>query len=228
MEQEQIDAIRVWVKESINKVYKWKNTRIFPDEFNRPNGPTVGNGWNEDEKTLKISLKDGAVQFGPQKAATNEMTALWREYDASRVLKASFTVWLDPTSSAGLEINFRLPQGKVDTTFLGLIRRLDGTVALHVKKDQKTKPDEEYVDLPNFAWPQDGVVNFGFVKMNEEKGIVSLLLNGKPVAGGENLEVLNLIKSRGGKIRVEVRCSGAGGTELDCRVEAAEIWLDVQ
>ena len=43
MEQAQVEAIRTWVKESIKKVYKWKNTRIMRDEFNRPNGPNPAN-----------------------------------------------------------------------------------------------------------------------------------------------------------------------------------------
>ncbi len=228
-EQEQADAIKAWVKESITKVYKWQNTRIMRDEFNRPNGPAVGNLWQVEKKTFPVSLRDGGVQFGPGQAVEGEKPTLWREFDSAKVLKASFDVTMAPTASGALEVLFRLPQGKTDLTVLGLIRRLDGSAVVRFKKDQKAKTEaEEYIDLPGFTWPADGKVTFGFVKMNEEKGAITLLLNGKPVAGAENVEVLNLIKSRGGKIRLEVKCYAPGGTELDCRVEAAEVWLDVQ
>jgi hypothetical protein len=228
VEQAQIEAMRTWLKESIQKVYKWQSTRIWKDLFDRPDSATVGNGWMEDEKVFKVSLKGGMVQFGPAQAVNGEKPTLWREWDAAKVLKASFAVEMDPSVNAFLEIAFRIPVGKQDTTAFALIRRDNGTAYLKVKKDQKTKEAEEAVELPGFTWPADGKVSFGFVKMNEEKGIVTLLLNGKPVAGAENMEVLNMMKSRGGKIRMEVRLYAGGGTDMGCRVEGAEVWLDVQ
>jgi tetratricopeptide (TPR) repeat protein len=227
-EQKQVDEIRAWVKEAIQRVYKWKNTRIWRDEFNRPDGPTIGNGWTEEEKTLKITLKNKAAQFGPGQAANNEYTCLSREWDAAKTLKASFEVEMAPTENAQLEVIFRLPQGKIDNTVLALVRKGDGTVVLRVKKDQRTKESEEFLALPDFKWPEDGKVSFAMVKMNEERGVITLLLNGKAVAGAENMEIQNFIKSRSAKLRMEVKCSAPGGTEVNCRVEAAEVWLDVQ
>jgi tetratricopeptide (TPR) repeat protein len=226
VEEKVLRDLQEWVKGAIQKVYKWKNTRIWRDDFNRPDGPVVGNGWNEEEKNVKPSLKEDGVQFGVGVLGNDEAPSLWREWDAAKVLKASWEVTVPSAEPALVEVRFYIPTGKVESTVLCISKLQNGSSTLRVKKDQRT---DVTAPIPGFEWPADGKVTFGFVKMNEEKGAITLLLNGKPIAGFENYEIQNLSRSKGGKLRMEVRCPAqGGGTSVNFRVEAAEVWLDVQ
>jgi tetratricopeptide (TPR) repeat protein len=228
-EQKLVEDLLAWVKVSRDRVYRWSMTSIWVDEFKRPDSPSVGNGWSEEERTVHVITKDGAVQFGPGPATAGVDAVLWRVFEASKVLKASFSIQVAPTEPCTVEINFRLPQGKSkDSSILGLIKKEDGSVSLHVQKDQRTLPADEFQPLPGYKWPANGQVRFGFVKMNEEKGLITLLLDGKAIAGWENVEMQNFAKNRSVQLRMEVRCSAPGGTDVNCRVEAAEVWLNNQ
>jgi tetratricopeptide (TPR) repeat protein len=228
-EAQMAEDLGVWLRDAIARVDKWMRTKIWPEEFNRPDGPNVGGGWSEDEQPgVKLTLKDGAAQFGPGKFGAGITPALWTERDSAKVLKGSITVQVLPTEPVQVDVMFWKPQGKNIESMVGVRKTEAGDMRLLIRKDLRAKEAETVLDLPGVKWPEDGRVTFGFTKMNEEKGIISLQLNGKTIAGYEALEIQNLGKSRGGKIRVEVRCTAQSGTEVNARVEAVELWLDTQ
>ncbi|NUN51620.1 MAG: hypothetical protein HUU06_02380, partial [Planctomycetaceae bacterium] len=221
-------ALLDWLRDSKVKVTKWKSTRIWRDDFSRPDGPALSNGWTEDEKNVKISLEGGNAVFGPGKLQAEEKPRFWREEDVSKVLKASFEVEVLPNASGDYQFSFDIVQGKNLATRIGLLRTDTGEARLLVKVDHRTKEAEIMREIPGFTWPENGKVSFGFVKMDEAKGTVAVTLNGAPIPGYEALELQNLMKSRGGRIRFEASCSGLAGTEVRATVEAVEIWRDTQ
>jgi tetratricopeptide (TPR) repeat protein len=228
-ERDMVEQGRDWVSRAIARVQKWKGTRIWRDDFKRGDGPTVGNGWVEEEKGgVRVTLKDEGVLF-TGRAAGADPTSVLANRDQPKVLKGSFVITVAPSEPVDVEVLFRIPQGaKQYAAILGLRRKEDGGVQLRFKKDPRTKPAEEYQDLKGFAWPADGRVEFGFVKMDETKGLVTLLLNGQPVPGFEGVEVQSFMKSRGGTLRSEVQVLASPGTEVNVRVEECVLWLDIQ
>ena len=221
-------ALNDWLNGSRVKVSKWMNTRIWRDDFDRPDGSALGNGWQEEEKNVKITIKDGAAVVGPGIVAAGDEPRIWREWDAAKVLKGSveFTVLREEPEQ--VDVFFWVPQGKNPATILGIRKDEAGKASLLVKLDHRTKENEIPREIPGFTWPEDGHVVFEFVKMDENKGTVALLVNGRVIPGYEALEVQTLMKTRGGKLRVEVKCTANMGTEVRAKVEAVVTWLDIQ
>lgn len=222
------DSLQAWIKASIQKVSKWQSTRIWRDEFDRPDGQTLGNGWSEDDRGVRVSLQGGAAHIGPGKLGGGEKPSFHREWDASRVLKLVVEAEVAPEEPEQFDILLWMPQGKVAATLLGLRKTESGKAQLLVKPDHRTKDADIPRDVPGLEWPADGRVSFGFVKMDESRGTVALVVNDRVVPGYEALEIQNLMKTRGGRLRVEIVCQGSQGTEVRAKVEAVEAWLDIQ
>ena len=232
-EIELVRKLTEWVKDAREKVSKWQRTRIWTDGFKRPDGSTVGNGWHEDEKNVRISLQGGGVQFGPGRLGNGEIPRLWREEDQARVLEASITVVVGPSEGFQLDMDFHLAgQGGKPVTLFGVRKMDNGDLKLLWKPDAKTNMDQMIKDIGGMKWPEDGRVTFGFKKVDEATGRVSLELNGTPIEGYDGSSAANdiqsLIKSRGGKLRIEVRIEGGAGTDVNARVEEVKVWREVQ
>jgi tetratricopeptide (TPR) repeat protein len=224
-----VKALADWVKEAIEKVSKWKRTRIWTDEFKRANGSTVGNGWNEDEKNVRISLRENAVAFGPGALGNGETPRIWRDEDQAKVLQASITVVVAPSEGFELDAMFYLPgQGGKPVTLFGVRKTEGGELRLLVKPDAKVTETQMVKDIGGMKWPDDGRITIGFEKIDEATGRIRLELNGAPIEGYDGIEVQSLIKSRGGKLRFEVRVVGGSGIEVNAKVEKVQVWKEVQ
>ncbi|MHC4923988.1 MAG: tetratricopeptide repeat protein [Planctomycetota bacterium] len=216
-----------WLKQAIKTVDDWMNTRRWVERFDRPDGTKVGNAWNEEERTgVKVAIKDGAAQFGRSRHKAGERPGLWREFEVKQVLKALTSVDVGANEPFDLYIGFKLQSGKRVNAEIGLVKRQDGKVALRIKEDARTKEKDVLRPLDGVKWPDDGKLTFGFQKIDAEKGIMDILINGEVII--EGAEFQGFAKTRGGKLRVEVACEAAGGSEVFARVEEVEVWLDVR
>lgn len=221
-----VEEFKAWLAAAKAKVDKWLHTRIWRDEFRRAKGTNVGNGWIEEEKNVKWTVEEDGAHLGPGRIGQGEVPTLLRKWDSKVVLKVEVTVVVAPEEPEQVDVRIWMPQGKNRLMEIGIRKTEAGEARLLLKADQKTKDTEMIREIPGFAWPKDGRVTFGFVKVDETTGKVALRLNGGVIPGFESLEVQALGRGKGGELRVQIECTAQSGTEVRAKVEAVEVWQD--
>ncbi len=234
-----------WLKDAREAVNGWLGTKIWRDEFLRPDGSQVGNGWKEEEGSgVKATLEKGAAQFGPGRNVRDQDPSIWKEWDLNaRVLRGYVTVDLAANAQCDGLIDFFIPQSKTShAAVLGLRRKETGDVFLRLKSELR---DKQVTEVPvSFKWPENGRVTFGFQKEGDEGNMRVFLVEGDirdfaasealpdpRVQGGDASQVISapaFAKSRGGKFRVQVGTEASAGAEVLMRVEAVAVWVDVR